>query len=90
MLGQALAGLRTGRYPCQAAYLFSFIFPRRGLQKQREEQRRIRTAVGRGSLVRLPWPSLGLALYLVLKPLEGRMELVRERCPEAWGLPLPL
>ena len=27
MLGQALAGLRTGRYPCQAAYLFSFIFP---------------------------------------------------------------
>ena len=50
MLGQALAGLRTARYPCQAAYLVCFIFSHRGLEKQREEWRRIRTAVDRGSL----------------------------------------
>lgn len=56
--------------------------------KTERNRERIRTAVGQGS-----WPRLlaimGLALYLVLKPLEGSMELVR-RCPEAWGLPLPL
>lgn len=90
MLGQGLAGLRTAWHPCQAAYLFGFVFPHRGLEKQREERRRIRTAVSGGSLARLPWPSLWLALYLGLKPLGGSVELVRERCLEARGLPLPL